>query len=149
MGRLYWSTLILLCSIECGSICREFVEEKGILMHPTGFHSSQSVFFFVIPALLFHHFFSLAHSFSNWSPFLAHISYLLSPFLPPSSRGIHSCHSHSKPRLPRAAGQTVVCVCVCAQVRVYGCGPPCLQLSPKYFYIYDLALLVHSWSIQV
>lgn len=29
MGRLYWSALLLLCSIECGSICREFVEEKG------------------------------------------------------------------------------------------------------------------------
>lgn len=29
MGRLYWSALILLCSIECGSIYREFVEEKG------------------------------------------------------------------------------------------------------------------------
>lgn len=47
MAGLYWSALILLCytcSIDCSAICREFVEEKGILMHPTGFHSSRSVF---------------------------------------------------------------------------------------------------------
>lgn len=139
------------CSIECSAICREFVGEKGKR------NSDAPHGFSFIPICVF-----LCHSHSPFPtllltrsflqqliPFLAHISYLLSPFLPPSSRGIHSCHSHSKPRLPRAAGQTVVFVCVCAHVRVYGCGPPCLQLSPKYFYIYDLALLVHSWSIQV
>lgn len=65
MGRLYWSALILLCSIECGSICREFVEEKGKR------NSDAPHGFSFIPMCVF-----LCHSRSPFPPLLLTRSFL-------------------------------------------------------------------------
>lgn len=61
--------------------------------------------------------------------------------LPPSSRGIHSCHSHPKPsRLPIAAAwnvctRTCMCVCVCVLALMCICLPT--TVAKLFLYIHS------------